>query len=135
MRPTDVHSVKRTSATSSRLDEVDLALGGAALERVDERARVARERRERGLDAVERGLGEAGADPPGVPERAGVVVVAEEQRAEGRRARALARRPAADDELLVREVLHLQPGGGAAPRFVDAVDAAWPRRLRARTPC
>ncbi len=51
MRPTDVHSVKRTSATSSRLDEVDLALGGAALERVGERARVAGQWRERVLDA------------------------------------------------------------------------------------
>ena len=104
------------------VDEVCLALGGATLERVGERGRIAGERRERDLELAEHRLGEAGTHPARVAQRTGVVVVTEEQRAERGGAGALAREPATDDELLIHQVLDLHPRRVAAPRLVDAVD-------------
>src|SRR5262249_44287554 len=105
------------------VDPARLTLGGAVLERVDERAGRAGQVAQRGVDRVERLLVEPGADATGVAERTVGVVIAEEQRAERRRARTFAREPAAHGELLLVLQLVLEPGGRAPARLVPAVDA------------
>ena len=82
----------------------------------------------RRLQALELLLAEAGADAPDVAQRAVRLVDAEQQRADRRAAPALARQPAADDELLAAERLDLQPGAAAPPGLVAASRAAWRRR-------
>ena len=70
----------------------------------------------------EHGLGEAGADVPCVPQLA-VVKYAEQQRADGVSAAALAGFPAADDDLGVPDVLDLDPApalAGMVARLMNA---------------
>ena len=84
--------------------------------------------RSRGAELAERLVVEAGADLPGVAERA-VLVVADEQGAE-LGARALRRREAADHELLLGVALQLQPVA-RAPAGVGAVGALGDHALEA----
>ena len=105
-RPSRVHSVKPTWATSSRLDPGRAALLDRA--RVGER-RVVAAQRARAARPGRRSVARSkpGADLAGVAQLA-VVVVAEQQRAE-LLARALRRGVAADHELLSAVALELQP--------------------------
>src|SRR5215218_9430137 len=103
-----------------RLHEDGLLRWLAALER----AVVPAQRLEDPGEPVELCVAEAGADAPGVAEPssfAAFLVVTDEEGAERSRAAALPREPAADDELLAAEVLHLQPGACPAPGQVAAV--------------
>jgi hypothetical protein len=106
-----VKPVKRTSASSSGADPGDAAGGGAA-RRLGKRRLGGREREQARVQLAQRRVGEAGAHLARVAQRASCVD-AEEQRAH--RAAAAARRgEAADDELLPRAALHLEPAGAAA---------------------
>src|SRR5215208_2281987 len=78
--------------------------------------------REQPAEPVELLVVEAGADATRVAQRALVVVVADEDRADPVAPPALAREPAADHELLAGEVLDLDPARAAAARLVRPVE-------------
>src|SRR3954463_14587437 len=72
-------------------------------------------------EAVELGLGEAGADLPGVAQVA-VLADADEQRADALAPAPLPRHPAADHDLLAVEFFALAPARTAPPRLVRRVE-------------
>ena len=118
--PAPVHWWNATSTTTSGSTQC----GSGQLGRALERARVACERREQRLEPPAFRLVEARADPARVAQGpAGLVVVPDEQRSEPAVEPALARQPAADDELLARGGLHLAPGVAAPAGLVGAVEA------------
>ncbi len=86
-----------------------------------ERRVLALQRREQLAELVELGVGEAGADAPGVAELAVGVIDADEQRADPLAPAPLAGQPAADHELLAAEVLDLQPAAVACAGRVGRV--------------
>src|SRR3954466_14832414 len=86
-----------------------------------ERRRRALERREQLGEAVELGLGEAGADPARVAQVA-VLAPADEQRADARAPAPLPGHPPADHHLLAVDVLHLHPARTAPPGLVRRVE-------------
>ena len=136
MRPPSVHSVKRTSAT--RLGETKCAARGTpdpanGLAACSSGAsRPARRSSSSSVNPVP--------DLPRVLQRAGAVVVADQQRADATRSPALARGPPAHHELLAQLVLDLAPRRRPAPRLVgrvdplghDALQPELPARRRAR---
>ena len=81
----------------------------------------------------EGGLGEAGADVPGVSQP-GSIPGADQQRADRVRAAALAGFPAADDDFLVPDVLDLDPVPALAPNYADATPASTTRRCARPNP-
>ena len=85
-------------------------------------------------EVVEGPLGEPGADPARVPQRAGggwVRVDAHEQRADPVRAPALAGQPAADHQLLAADVLELDPRPRAPSGLIARVPALGHHALQA----
>src|SRR4029079_2959872 len=103
------------------LDEHRLPGRLAALER----ALVAPQRVQLAGKPIQLVVGEPAADPTGVakPATSGVVVIADQDGAQGPFAPPSAWQPSTDHELLAERVLHLQPGAGAASGEITAVEA------------
>src|SRR5262245_4170330 len=102
-------AVARDVAVADRGDELGLDEARALLGlRPRERARLALQRLQQALHALELEVVEARADAPDVVQLA-VHIDAHDERPEAARAAAVPERPAADDDLRGAEVLDLQP--------------------------
>ena len=122
MFPAAVHSANSTSATSRGSQKAASRGGRSPAVNGD---RVTRERAEQPLQAVQLGVAEARADAPHEAQPAVRLTDAEQKRADRLPSPALAREPAADDELLARRMVlifsQLPPRRRRAVRRVEAL--------------